>query len=229
MILKPKWLTKLELGHWAAKGLVGSWIFNEGGGDLAYDSSGNGNHGTFNGNPQWVGGQDGPVLDFGGAGDYITCGNKSSLNSGFITVLWWMKIRTSQTQTIISHRSTVSSGHFNLIMLGSTLRIDAYVPAANNWNTPPTFVVDRWYHVGWTYDGVLNCLYVDGVFEGDNGGNSGPLDSSMADLHFGVLSNNQTLPFDGQIGSVKIYNRALNASEIFKLNYKPYQMYKRGG
>lgn len=36
------------------EGLVGYWKFNEGSGDIAYDSSGNGNHGTIYGNPQWV-------------------------------------------------------------------------------------------------------------------------------------------------------------------------------
>lgn len=35
-------------------GLIGYWKFNEGSGDTAHDSSGNGNHGTIYGDPQWV-------------------------------------------------------------------------------------------------------------------------------------------------------------------------------
>ena len=46
-----------------AAGLVGWWRFNEGSGDTADDSSGNGHHGTLLGNPEWVVGPEG----FGGA------------------------------------------------------------------------------------------------------------------------------------------------------------------
>lgn len=35
-------------------GLVGYWKFDEGSGDITYDSSNNGNHGVVKGDPQWV-------------------------------------------------------------------------------------------------------------------------------------------------------------------------------
>ena len=41
--------------------LVGWWRFDEGSGTIANDSSGNGNDGTFYGDPQWV------IGYFGGA------------------------------------------------------------------------------------------------------------------------------------------------------------------
>ncbi|MHC4487232.1 MAG: hypothetical protein ACYS4T_18870 [Planctomycetota bacterium] len=34
--------------------LVGWWRLDEGSGTTAYDSSGNGRHGTFTGDPEWV-------------------------------------------------------------------------------------------------------------------------------------------------------------------------------
>ena len=46
--------------------IVGIWTFDEGSGDVAGDSSGNGNDGTVNGDPQWIDGQFGSALEFNG-------------------------------------------------------------------------------------------------------------------------------------------------------------------
>ena len=55
--------------------LVGWWRFDEGSGTIANDSSGNGNDGTFNGDPQWVVGYFGGALEFDGSDDWLDCGN----------------------------------------------------------------------------------------------------------------------------------------------------------
>ncbi|KPK37787.1 MAG: hypothetical protein AMJ65_13795, partial [Phycisphaerae bacterium SG8_4] len=51
--------------------LIGWWKFDEASGTTAYDSSGNGNHGTLIGNPQWVAGKIGGALDFNGTDSII--------------------------------------------------------------------------------------------------------------------------------------------------------------
>ncbi len=43
-------------------GLVGYWSFNEGGGSIAHDFSGNGNSGTLQSSPTWVNGKRGKAL-----------------------------------------------------------------------------------------------------------------------------------------------------------------------
>ncbi len=53
----------------ADPGLVGWWRLDEGSGTTAYDSSGNGRHGTLLGNPQWVTGKIGGALEFDGQGN----------------------------------------------------------------------------------------------------------------------------------------------------------------
>jgi len=73
--------------------LVGWWRFNEGSGDTANDSSGNGHHGTLLGNPEWAIGPPG----FGGAISFqedkctgIDCGNFDPTNgTGQFTVALW--------------------------------------------------------------------------------------------------------------------------------------------
>ena len=55
--------------------LVGWWRLDDGSGTTAADSSGNGNDGTIQGDPQWVAGKVGGALEFDGDGDYVDCGN----------------------------------------------------------------------------------------------------------------------------------------------------------
>ena len=50
------------------KTCVGMWLFDEGDGDVAKDSSGNGNDGDFTGKPKYVDGKFGTALEFDGAG-----------------------------------------------------------------------------------------------------------------------------------------------------------------
>jgi len=51
--------------------LVGHWMFDEGSGTAAYDSSGNGNDGTLIGGAQWVAGQLGGALEFNGSNSRV--------------------------------------------------------------------------------------------------------------------------------------------------------------
>ena len=52
-------------------GVVGVWLFDEGSGNKAKDSSGTGNGGDFQGNPKWVTGKFGKCLEFNGSEDFI--------------------------------------------------------------------------------------------------------------------------------------------------------------
>jgi hypothetical protein len=65
-------------------GLVGYWMFDEGRGTSTFDSSGNGNAGTLNGNPAWTTNSSciyGSCLFFDGSSQYIDVGQSSSLNT----------------------------------------------------------------------------------------------------------------------------------------------------
>jgi hypothetical protein len=60
--------------------LIGWWMLDEVSGTTAHDSSGNGNDGTFMGDPKWVAGILGGALSFDGTQDYVDCGSDSSLH-----------------------------------------------------------------------------------------------------------------------------------------------------
>ena len=54
-----------------ADNIMGMWLFNEGQGDKANDSSGNGNDGKVIGGAKWVDGQFGKALEFNGTDAWI--------------------------------------------------------------------------------------------------------------------------------------------------------------
>jgi hypothetical protein len=74
---------------------------------------------------------------------------------------------------------------------------------------------DRWYHVVGTFDGTTGRLYVDGVLN-----SSAPQSSPLTDRNNQVYIGrgiSGTNSFSGSIDEVRVYNRALSATEISAL------------
>jgi len=70
---------------------IGIWYFDEGSGSIAYDSSGNDNHGTVYG-ASWVAGVNSTALYYDGENDYVKVPHADSLNIiDEITIEAWMK------------------------------------------------------------------------------------------------------------------------------------------
>ncbi len=79
--------------HAADPGLVGCWMFDEGSGTTAFDSSGNGNDGTLvlaDGavSPAWVSGKYGSALSFDGVDDYVALTAQPPITNGFTFTAW---------------------------------------------------------------------------------------------------------------------------------------------
>jgi len=78
----------------ASAELVAHWRLDETSGTIAYDSSGYGNDGTLNGNPQWEAGMIAGALHFDGSSDYVQIPFSESLrvqNQGDLTSTAWFK------------------------------------------------------------------------------------------------------------------------------------------
>jgi len=71
--------------------LLGWWKLDDGTGTIAVDSSGNGNDGTFVGDPEWVAGKFGSALLFDGQGGERVSLGGLDIPSGAMTVTCWFK------------------------------------------------------------------------------------------------------------------------------------------
>lgn len=209
-----------------AEGLVARWKFDEGSGQVAYDASGNNNHGKIHG-AKYVKCGDGYALQFDGLTDYVDCGNDKSLNVESITIELWIKFNsfTGPYDTPISKGNAEGSLSLSksydesfkfYFGIGSPHRVGLSLGVPS---------LDTWYHWVGTYnaaDGVGKA-YVNGVIADTQAAAPGPLPPSTNAMEIGRCSVSSPQSgeryFNGTIDEVVIYNRALTEAEI-KNNYE---------
>jgi len=104
----------------------------------------------------------------------------------------------------------VDSGRISFrCYLNESLSVFKVSTTTNSWTA------GTWYHIAGTYDGFKLKIYVNGILENTlyQQGTQRP----ASDFYFG---NGWSVPFEGKIDDVRIYNRALSDQEIADLaNY----------
>ncbi len=208
----PEYITPVQL---AATGLAAYYTFDEGSGTTAKDTSGNGNNGTINGNPQWVAGKIGGALSFDGAGNYVDCGKGASLViRDAITISCWIKIAsfTRDWETILgmgddSYRMSRSATNGNSIHFGCN------GPTGGNLDANTVVNTDTWRHVALVYDGTNKIIYIDGL-EDARVASTGRINASAYNLYIGANSQQANRNLKGVVDDVRIYNRPLSAAEV---------------
>ncbi len=197
--------------------LVGWWRFDEGSGTIANDSSGNGNHGTFNGEPQWIIGYFGSALEFDGTDDWLDCGSDPSLDLTTWTITFWLKINENKDFNgfIIKGNDaaenyevlTYGDGHFHFpIMFTDGSRTFGNTAAG-------VLVPDEWAHFTYSYDASQGRrFYKNGelIFEDTESGIPQASTTSLA------IGNEQPMSryVNGAMDDIRIYNHLLSEPEI---------------
>ncbi len=194
------------------------WKFDEGSGNTAFDSSGNGNDGTFVGNPQWVAGKFGGALEFDGD-DYVNCGNGQSLQiQDQITLAFWFNVEAFQNtweafmaKSDSAYRASRGGGTGNATHLGIS---GTSTGGGNGWFNGTVIVTGgEWHHYAGTYDGTAGRIYIDGVLDVTSPG-TGRINLSASDLYIGENSGATGRFLHGILDEVRIYSRALTDTEI---------------
>jgi hypothetical protein len=225
-------------------GLVGYWDFNDGAGTIAKDKSGQGNNGTLtlmDPATDWVAGKIGSnALDFDGSNDYVELGNVSALNferTDSFSIGTWIKTTGVTSDQIIFSKQDNSGdvsnrGYvFHTDVSGTNARIGLdlvstwstnVIEVRSNTTTGTIISDNEWHYVVVTYDGSSSAsgvnFYVDGTIE--------PMETVKDTLSATTQTSESVqisgregsnIVFNGSIDDVRIYNRALSASEITNL------------
>ncbi len=196
-------------------GLVGRWKLDETSGTTAADSSGLGNSGTLTNGPTWTtsGVYDGG-LTFDGTDDKVVVNNKQhfQLYEDF-SCAGWVKL----TNTTTAWRSVVGKGsNYYLETYGDQVYFGYYDGSA--WKevstSSGTLKAGKWYHVAGSFDNTANTLkiYVDGALKSSAAATTTPASSSDK-LQIGAAYDSASQFFPGTLDDVRVYNRALTASE----------------
>jgi len=203
-------------------GLVGYWAMNEGNGTIAGDKSGNGNNGTLTGAtiPTWADGKRGKALNFDGSASYVDVGNRSNLKqTGDFTVSAWV-FRTTQTYpTLIGWDASYLTNAYYLV----------YYTTDNSWHTQTgggssvtiggNTTSDTWHYLTVVFDKTNSKvrLYLDGSLDTATDKSISISYSDATDFQIGKNVAGGTQNWKGSIDDVRIYNRALSATEVAAL------------
>ncbi|MCZ7383036.1 MAG: PGF-CTERM sorting domain-containing protein [Candidatus Methanoperedens sp.] len=208
----------------AVSGLVAEWHFD----GSAQDTSGNGNNGTIYG-ATFVQGISGQALSFNGVDNMVVVPHSPSLSLDKFTMEAWIKRNQNgkfgDPETILIKRYEPSwMDNYGLaISPNGTVGASFYSPDIWTWfglESVRNISAGNWYHIAATYDRTTLKIYINGV-----------LDNSV-NTQYTPYQNNQQLvigracwgdpcafrpsnpSFNGIIDEVRLYNRALSASEI---------------
>lgn len=208
-------------------GLVAYYPFN----GNANDGSSNGNTGIVNGPTLTEDrfGNPNKAYSFDGINDYINIG--TAINVTNYTISGWVKILSLPTQNnfyAIVSRISVWFKDFELHM-DPNQYISCQHGTGTAWSgiaSPEKSLLNHWIHALVTYDGSTQSLYLNGknVASGEIGSYSS---GTGFDTYIGARPATQGISatqffLNGSIDDIRIYNRAINDSEVK-------QLYNEGG
>ena len=196
--------------------LVGWWKLDDDGGTVALDWSGQGNHGTVIGDPQWMSGYDEGALNLDGYDDCVNCGDPAILNiTNAISILVWLKTDTASNSTNQSYVIKGDSGANGYGLRHSAANnLQFRISNTANVETPvDSSFNDVWHHLAGTYDGSQLRLYIDGEVQATTA-SPGTISTSTYNFNIGREPVGNRYIYDGAIDDVRVYNRALTEQEV---------------
>lgn len=201
----------------ATTGLVAAYSFDAGSGSTVGDSAG-ANPGTISG-ATWTTGKNGGALSFDGVNDYVTVADASALDltNGMTLEAWLRPTGQDSTWRTVVTKETSGNLTYGLFSNSDTSRPAGITTIGNQYTQsivrgPTAVSANAWTHIATTYNGSRLKLFVNGsqvasqVVSGSMVNSSQPL----------KIGGNAVWPewFSGQIDDLRIYNRALSASEL---------------
>ncbi len=206
----------------ARAGLVGWWKFDEGSGNIAIDSSGNGHNGTLNGDSAWTIGQLGGALQFDGDGDYVTCGHIDidTTVTGGLTVCAWINKPADGDMKVCSNRQVNSApgGGFTCAIYNNRMEMDMCNETARVLYRDNQGVIlpgDTWMHLAWVYNDLTDTYdeYRDGNLVASQAATTS-ISISTVEFRIANDSPNSSHYFNGMIDDFRVYDHVLDQMTI---------------
>jgi len=215
--------------------LLGWWKFD----GNTLDSSSYGNNASVGGAVLTVDRQNqtNKAYKFDGSNDYIqiATANKLDMGTGDRTIAGWFKFGRSSFSTYetlyfsgAGSGGTNQDGIFIYVYNSSSINVAFSDGTATRlikqFNANKSLYDGAWHHLAFVFDRDANLnLYVDGVVSSTGGFNISSQKGDVNDIYEKYIGRviSGGYPFSGNMDDLRIYSRALSASEISTL-YKTY-------
>jgi hypothetical protein len=211
----------------AAGDLVGHWKLDEETGTVAADSSGNGNDGTWEGNPTVVDGPLGKALAFNNsrviipASDTLTAG---LFQQPFTLTAWINPTRVGNTWQQIFRAIKTDGNSDDTLFLNNDGRLSWRARVATVWTVlcetaPGVVPANDWTHIAVVGDGTNFRIYVKGAVSQTAAFQK--TDGTNATYYIAGNTGGTTESYAGMVDDFRIYSRALTAAEIQQIGFWP--------
>jgi len=154
---------------------------------------------------------------FDGVDDGINCSANDVLNPAYnqVTVVAWLKPELASTYQRLVQKTYGSPQYANYaleLLSDNKIRLRVGDGASfHNFDSIGKLEAGNWYHVAASYDGSRGKVYINGLI--DNATEDAfTVATATNSLELGSLAGNN--PYGGQMGEVRVYNRALTPLEI---------------
>ena len=198
---------------------VAAYSFDEGAGNIAHDSAGN-HDGSFQG-ARWSKGRYGSSLQFGGdRSECLTVPDSSQLRmTEELTLEAWIKPEGSDLSQPVIYKEDGEGWYFTYTLFPGAFEESRQPEAATAYESFSSNKVTgsedlpkgSWSHLALTYDGEDLRLYVNGEVVDTT--ESWGLIGKEGDLRIGCAPKWKD-GFTGKIDEIRIYDRALDATEL---------------
>ncbi len=198
-------------------GLVAHWALDEGQGTVVRDGTGNLNDGTLINGPVWIAGAvAGSALRFDGSDDYVELAVRTlpRAEAPKSLAVWF---RNNATTPRLRNLVALFNDPMNTgIHLGfdteqvAVWRYGDFDPIIKSTSAPD----GGWHHLLYTWDGTTHHLYLDGASVGTS--TAAMKNGAIQTARLGTWQVPEEL-FTGDLDDVRVYDRALTASEIAAL------------
>jgi hypothetical protein len=240
--IKPPVGARLNSGHSLANGLCGYWNFDEGGGNVSHDLGfyGNGAFGATTAAPAWeAAGPNGVNLALVSANSQqISIPNNALYLGGSFTISVLFQIASTAAANCIISKCSGNSGPFQCYgasPTGDGAVFQFFLGSDSGFQncakvTGTTILINTWYYAHFTFDfnggggaTATGTIYVNGIKNASGTGTASNYANDTQAILIGGRSD-AGVHFGGKIAFVKLWNRALNPTEVIYDTIYPYGM-----
>ncbi|MHC4189155.1 MAG: LamG domain-containing protein [Planctomycetota bacterium] len=189
---------------------IGWWKFDEGEGDIAYDSSGFGHHGIVQGNKLWTpnGAIDG-ALELDGSDDFVAIDPvHEHMTSNNFSVSAWIKTEQMDDGNVFASNFGGSHDFIFGVINGNVL-----VEADSLVEFPPKVADNRWHMITYVRDGDTAYVYTDGVQVGKDIPSGNPAGQDLWSIGQ-EWDSSPSDEYQGLVDDARFWIRPLTAEEV---------------
>ncbi|HKQ59672.1 MAG TPA: LamG-like jellyroll fold domain-containing protein [Candidatus Polarisedimenticolaceae bacterium] len=213
-------------------GRIAHWRLDETSGLTAGDASAHGSAGVLIDGPLWSAGNLGGALTLDGLDDLVGVPHRARLNAYPLSISAWLRTSTTTGRRgIVGKLHNGSSDGFLLLLVDGRLRALYTRNADDHVGSWPSDLLaadgvtvndNQWHHVAFVVDAAGGRLYVDGSLRASKAwtGTPGPT-TTTENVLLGYSPYGLRRYFAGALDDVRIYSRALSATEVSELAGTP--------